>query len=191
MSDQGSNGNGGRKPKSPSNQDNTVAVAPRSEIVPPTLESVLRNVGVDPTDPNISKALEVSLTMMFSGSLPLAPPAILKEYGNIRPELIDKLVQWTEQQSAHRREMEKMRTEGSEKRMYRAQWIGAAVALGGLSLAAYVAHYSEAAAIAIALVAVGGPTAAIWLAHNMRRSSHSTLPTPPTPPLKPSGPQVS
>ena len=152
----------------------------RQDIVSPALESILRNAGVDPTDPNVSKALEVSLTMMFSGSLPLAPPPILKEYGNIRPELIDKLIEWTEQQSAHRRKLERLRTEGSERRLNRSQWIGAAVALGGLGLAAIVGSYSASTAIAIVLVAVGGPTAAIWLAHNMRR------PPPPAPPFPPS-----
>ena len=184
MSDQRSNGNGnGETPKPPSKPAEAAVQPPRQEIVPPALESALRSIGVDPRDPNVSKALiEISATMMFSGSLPLAPPQILKEYGNIRPELIDKLIEWTEQQSAHRRNLETLRTEGSERRMYRAQYIGAAVALGGLSLAAYVAHYSAAAAIAIALVSVGGPTAAIWLAHNMRRQSP---PIPPTPPPTP------
>src|ERR1700730_5856526 len=181
MSDQ-SSGENGEKSKLPNKTAETVAAPQHQEIVPSVLESALRNVGVDPNDRNVSKALAISLTMMFSGSLPLAPPQILKEYGNIRPELIDKLIEWTEQQSAHRRNLETLRTEGSERRMYRAQYIGAAVALGGLSLAAYVAHYSAAAAIAIALVSVGGPTAAIWLAHNMRRQSP---PIPPTPPPTP------
>jgi len=189
MSDHGSNGNGGEKPKLSSNPSAPVAEPVRQEIVPPELESILRTIGVDLTDPNVSKALEISLTTMFRGSLPLAPPPILREYGNIRPELIDKLITWTEEQSAHRRNMEKLRTEGSEKRMNRAQWIGAAVALGGLSLSAYVAHYSTAAAIAMALVSVGGPTAAIWLAHNMRRPSPPTPPAPPAP--KSSSTQVS
>lgn len=186
MSDHGSNGNDGEKPK-PLSKTAEAAVEPqRQEILPPDLQSVLRTIGVDPTDPNVSKALEISL-MMFRGSLPLPPPPILKEYGNIRPELIDKLISWTEEQAAHRRNMEKLRTEGSEKRMFRAQWIGTAVALGGLSLAAYVAHYSTATAIAIALVGVGGPTAAIWLAHNMRKQSPPAPPIPPPPPETPSG----
>jgi uncharacterized membrane protein len=182
MSDRGNNGNGGEKPKPLSKPAEAVAEPLRQEIIPPDLEAFLRKIGVDPTD--VSRALQITLTSLtMSGSLPLAPPPILREYGNIRPELIDKLVEWTEQQSTHRREMERLRTEGSEKRMHRAQWIGASVALGGLSLAAYVAHYSTAAAIAIALVSVGGPTAAIWLAHNMRR------PTPPTAPAPPATPQ--
>jgi uncharacterized membrane protein len=185
MSDSGERNGDGARDRPPSESVASAVELSRQEIVPAALESVLRNVGVDPRDPNVSKALEISLTMMFSGSLPLAPPPILSEYGKIRPELIDKLVQWTEQQARHRREMERLRTEGSEKRMFRAQWIGAAVALGGLILSAIVAQYSTAAAIAIALVCVGGPTAAIWLAHNMRRPSPPPAPIPPAPPKPP------
>jgi uncharacterized membrane protein len=184
MSDNGSNRNDGEKPKPLSKAAEEAVEPQRQQIVPPPLEAFLRTIGVDPTDPNVSRALQISLTSLttMSGSLPLAPPPILREYGNIRPELIDKLVEWTEQQSTHRREMERLRTEGSEKRMNRAQWIGASVALGGLSLAAYVANYNTAAAIAIALVSIGGPTAAIWLAYNMRRPSPPTPPAPPNPP---------
>ena len=174
MSNQDSEKNGG-KPK-PSSDPEAGASAVRHEIIPPPgLESALRNAGVDLKDPNVSKALEISLTMMFSGALPLAPPQILREYGNVRPELIDKLIEWTETQSAHRRAMEKLRTEGSEKRLHRSQWIGAIVAIGGMILASWVAQYNTAAAIAIAVVAVGGPTAAIWLAQNTRKQS---LPSP-------------
>jgi uncharacterized membrane protein len=182
-----SNGNDGEKPKPPSKPAEGRAEPPRNEIVPPALESILRDISVDPRDPNVSKALEISLTMMFSGSLPLAPPPILKEYGNIRPELIDKLIKWTEDQSAHRRELERLRTEGSERRLNRSQWIAAVVAVGGLILAAFVGSYSNpngataAIAIAIALVSVGGPTAAIWLAHNVRRSPLYTPLTPQMP----------
>ena len=191
MSDQGSSESNGEKPKPPSKPNETRDDPVRQVIVPPDLESVLRNVGLDPKDPNVSKALEISLTMMFSGSLPLASAPILKEYGNIRPELIDKLVEWTELQSSHRREMERKRTEGSERRLDRAQLIGAVVATGGLVLAATAGNYSAPTAIAIALVAVGGPTAAIWLAHNMRRSPPPVPPTPPSPPSKPKPPRNS
>ena len=105
------------------------------EIIPPVLNSVLRNAGIDPRDPSVSKALEVSLTMMVGGALPLAPPPILKEYQNVKPELVDKIVEWTETQSIHRRALEKTRSDRSENRLDRGQWIAATVALGGLLLA--------------------------------------------------------
>jgi hypothetical protein len=83
------------------------AAEPRSELIPPALESVLRNIGVDPKTPDFSRALEITLTMMYGGASQLPPPAVLKEYGKIRSELIDKLVTLTERQSDHRREMER------------------------------------------------------------------------------------
>jgi hypothetical protein len=185
MSDQSSKG-GGEKPPSNKRPPSELVPGPSpQEIIPATLDSVLRKVGIDPTDPNVSKALEISLTMMFSGSLPIAPPPILREYGNIRPELIDKLIEWTDLQSNHRRDLERIRTEGSEKRLNRAQGIGATIALGGLCLAALVGTFGNMwAAIIIAIVAVGGPTAAIWLAQNVRKQPPQ-LPTQPAQPASP------
>ncbi len=194
MSDQQNSGSNGEKPKPPNNKKTETSVSPaQPEIVPPALESALRTVGVDPRDPNVTKALEISLTMMVSGTLPLAPPPILREYGNIRPELIDKLVEWTEQQAAHRRELEKLRTVGSEGRLDRSQRNALIVALGGLGLAAIVGIFGNMwAAIAIAVVSIGGPTAAIWLARNVRKpaaplspTSNLPVPSPPSAPPQP------
>jgi len=170
------NGSDGEKPKSPSKPADAPPEPLPQEIFPTALESALRSFGIDPNDPKVSKALGISLTMMFSGALPWAPPPILKEYGNIRPDLIDKLIKLTEEQSAHRCDMELRRTVGSETRLNRSQWIGAVVAGGGLVLSAIAAYYNTAAAIVIAVVGVGDPTAAIWLAHNMHKPS---TPKPP------------
>jgi hypothetical protein len=49
------------------------------EILPPGLNSALRTAGIDPTNPEIFRAVEISLTTMFSGALPIAPPQILNE----------------------------------------------------------------------------------------------------------------
>ena len=154
------------------------------ELVPADLNSALRRVGVDPKNPDVSKALEISLTMMFSGSLPMVPPPILREYQNIHPQLVDKFIEWTELQANHRRQLEDLRTRGSERRLDRSQLVGAVVAMGGLILAALVGTYGNMwAAIAIAVVSVGGPTAAIWLAHAFRQPPKS--PSAPTPPPTP------
>jgi uncharacterized membrane protein len=155
----------------------------KAEIIPPALDSVLRTAGIDTRDPNVVRALEISLTTMFSDALPLPPPRILKEYDSVHPGLIDKIVEWTEQQSAHRRALEKTRTERSESRFDRGQWIAATVAVGGLCLAAIEgAVGSPAAAIAIAVVAIGGPTAAIWMAQNVRPASSAAPTSPPSTP---------
>jgi uncharacterized membrane protein len=186
MTDQGNSRNGDKPPTpnnapSPAAQNPGMAVDP--EVIPSPLDIALRSVGIDPKDPNISRALQISLTMMYSGTLPFIPPPILREYRNIRPELIDKLIQWTEDQAKHRRDLEHLRTQGSERRLDRGQHIGAIVALGGLVLAAIVGIYGNMwAAIAIAVVAVGGPTAAIVLARIFGPSTPPGAPQPPTTP---------
>jgi hypothetical protein len=109
-----------------------------AEILPPGLNSALRTAGIDPTNPEIFRAVEISLTMMFSGSLPIAPPQVLNEYKKVDPALVQKLVDWTEQQSKHRRGIENLKANRSEARLDRGQLIGAAVALGGLTLATVV-----------------------------------------------------
>lgn len=153
----------------------------QSEIIPPGLDSALRASGIDPKDPTVTRALEISL-MMFSGSLPLAPPPILKEYQSIKPEIVDKLIEWTETQAAHRRDLERTRTERSENRFDRGQKIAAAVALGGLILAAAEGVFGNPwVAAVIAIVAIGGPTAAIIMARNMRAQQTPKPPTPPAP----------
>jgi hypothetical protein len=65
----------------------------KAEIIPPALDSVLRTAGIDTRDPNVVRALEISLTTMFSDALPLLPPRILKEYHSVHPGLIDKIVE--------------------------------------------------------------------------------------------------
>jgi uncharacterized membrane protein len=115
--------------------------------------------------------------MMFSGSLPIAPPQILNEYKKVDPALVQKLVDWTEQQSKHRRDIENLKANSSEARLDRGQLIGAAVALGGLTLATVVGVWGNPwVAGLMAIVAVGGPTAAIYLARNMRNHQTATQP---------------
>jgi|SRR5712691_2931250 len=112
---------------------------PSTEIIPPALDTALRTAGVDTRDPNVSKAIEISL-LMFSGSLPLPPPTVMAEYNSAFPGLVEKIVSWTEEQRQHRMRLERVRTEGSEARFDRGQWIAGAVALGGLALVARFAQ---------------------------------------------------
>ena len=113
------------------------------EILPAGLNSALRTAGIDPTNPEIFRAVEISLTAMFSGALPIAPPQILNEYKTVDPALVPKLIEWTEQQSNHRRQIEELRAKRTEDRLDRGQWIGASVALGGLVLAACVGIFGS------------------------------------------------
>jgi hypothetical protein len=168
MSDQ-SNNDGGEAPRKPTGQAPPDTTSGQIQI-PAELESVLRKFGVDVRDVNASKVLAaVSLTKMVSGALPFVPPAILQEYKNVSPELVGKLVEWTETQAKHRRDLETLSANRSENRLDRGQWIAGAVALGGLSLAAVVGIIGNPyVAAIIAIFAIGGPTAAILLARNVR-----------------------
>lgn len=105
---------------------------------------------------------------MYLGPIP--PPDLLAQYGNIAPDLPERIIGWTEQQSKHRQSLERMRTEGSEGRMNRGQWISAAVAFLSLVVAAIVGIYGNPwVAGVIAVVGVGGPTAAVALARVLQR----------------------
>jgi uncharacterized membrane protein len=180
------NKNGNKTPNEPALDKPT---ASQPEFIPPALDSALRTAGIDTRDPNVFRALQISLTMMFSGSLPLPPPEILKEYENIRPELVNKLVEWTEQQAGHRRSLEVVKVQRTENRYDRGQTIAASVAIGGLIISGIVGIFGNPwVAAVIAIVSVGGPTAAIWLARNIRSQSAQpqkpVQPIPPVPPAK-------
>ncbi|WP_423868964.1 DUF2335 domain-containing protein [Bradyrhizobium sp.] len=110
------------------------------------------------------------------------PPEILAQYEREFPGLADRLVNWTEQQRSHRQSLERQRTDGSERRMDRSQLIAGTVAVWGITLSALVGIFgSPWAAGVIAVVAIGGPTAAIWLAKTMNGGGK-----PPSTPTKPS-----
>jgi uncharacterized membrane protein len=155
-----------------------------TEIIPPGLDSVLRTAGVDTADPNVTKTIEI---MLFRGQLPLPPPPILAEYEKHFPGLCDKLVGWTEAQRTHRQALERQRTDGQETRMNRGQFIAGGVALWGLTMAVIAGVWSPAVGVVIAIVSIGGPTAAIWLARNTGTPKTPPIPAPKTtPPTEPS-----
>ena len=186
MSDQSNQDRGNlTKQETPQPQPNA---GPNPLPIPPELESTLRSFGVDFRDPNARKVLAaVSLTMV-GASLPFVPPQILEQYKNVDPRLVDKLVEWTDAQSAHRRTLEDRSASRSEDRFDRGQWIAAAVALGGLFLSAAVGIFGNPwVAGIIALVCIGGPTAAIIFAQHMGVQQHRQIAPPP--PRQPSAAQ--
>lgn len=144
------------------------------EIIPPELESELRSLGVDPRDPHISKVVELTL-MVFGGPIP--PPSFLAAYDKVVPGLAQRIIGWTEQQRDHRQALERQRVDGSERRMNRGQIIGASVAILGLPLAALVGIFGHPfVASVIAIVSVGGPTAAAIMALAFRRNAFAKKP---------------
>lgn len=107
---------------------------------------------------------------------PLLPPHVLAQYGDVVDDLPSRLVQWTEQESQHRRDMERRAFEEVRVLRLRGQAIGAGVAVLGLLVAGYVAVAgmgtgAHLVASLIAIVGVGGPFAARLLAERWRGAS--------------------
>jgi hypothetical protein len=155
------------------------------EVLPPALEGALETAGVDVSNPDVTRAVQVSASFFVArGSLPIMPPEILEEYERRFPGLGRKLIDWTEEQRNHRQSLERLRTERSERRMDRGQFIAGAAALWGLTIAGAAAIYGNPwTAAVIAIVAIGGPTAAIWLARTMNAKDQSPrAPSQPAPP---------
>lgn len=108
---------------------------------------------------------------------------VIAEYNSAFPGLVEKIVAWTEEQRQHRMKLERMRTEGSEARFNRGQWIAGTVALGGLVLASIVSVVGNPwVAAVIAIVAVGGPTAAVAFARYPSSAKPALPPNSPAPP---------
>ncbi|MBL4540178.1 MAG: DUF2335 domain-containing protein [Rhodobacteraceae bacterium] len=104
---------------------------------------------------------------------PLLPPQILAQYGEVVEGLPARLVEWTERESQHRRDMEIRAFEEARILRLRSQAIGAGVAGLGILVAGYVAVAGTGAgaplvAGVIAIVSVGGPFAARLLAERWR-----------------------
>lgn len=140
-----------------------------SEGIPAPLERALREAGVNTHDPEVQRTLQVISvsSIVARGTLPLPPPQLLAEYQQVLPDLPQRLINWTETQSAHRRELELLKAEGQERRMNRGQWGALAVSLIGLVIAGVVGVYGNGiTASFIALFSVGGPAAAVLLASN-------------------------
>lgn len=115
-------------------------------------------------DPRAKVILQAVRTSTFHQG-PIPPAETLRAYDAVVPGLAQQIVAAWNEQRAHRLALEKDLTRGIEARMNRGQWLSFAVALAGLALAAVVGIWGSAfAAAVIAIVGVGGPTAATWLA---------------------------
>ena len=107
----------------------------------------------------------------------------LADYERAIPGLGKQIVEWTETQRKHRQALEKQRTDGAEHRMDRGQILAGVVALGGLIVAGIVGIFGSAVVGSIiAVVSIGGPTAAVGIVRNWGRTSTPTPPPTPKPP---------
>jgi uncharacterized membrane protein len=134
------------------------------DVIPPQLDGALRSAGLDLNDPKVSRAVEITM-MVASGPLPLPPPDILQAYEDRFPGIVDRFIRWTEEQRKHRFQLEIARAKRDDNRLDRAQIIAAVVAICGLFASAIVGILGNPVVASIlAIVSIGGPTAAVWLA---------------------------
>lgn len=135
--------------------------------LPPEAARRLIEIGADPHAPHIRGAVRIG--MAFGGPIP--PPGLLESYRAVHPDLPERIIAWTETQTAHRQSLERAAHEGAERRMNRGQLFTFVLAGLGLILSALVGVFGSAVVASIlALVAVGGPTAAFVLARSVEWS---------------------
>jgi uncharacterized membrane protein len=94
---------------------------------------------------------------------------MLKAYDDYRPGTGAEVMEWIKDQTRHRQKLESKRTEGSEKRLERAQNYAFTVGLFGLVVAAVTSYWNGWTAAVFAIVSVGGPGAATVLARVLDR----------------------
>lgn len=100
---------------------------------------------------------------------PLLPPEIMKRYGEVIPGLETKLVDWTVEETQHRRQMEIDAFEEARALRKRAQFSGPLVGALSIIAAALIGLFNptwagSAIAIVLVIAGVGGPFAARLLA---------------------------
>ena len=110
---------------------------------------------------------------------PLLPPEVMRQYGEVIPGLEEKLVQWTEDETSHRRGMELAAFDEARQLRMRAQIAGPLLAVLSVVVASSIALYNPSwagAAIAtvIVIAGVGGPFAARQLASRWNSQSDDT-----------------
>jgi uncharacterized membrane protein len=109
---------------------------------------------------------------------PLPRPEVLADYDRALPGLAAKLVEWTENETGHRHQLEDKSFEEAKSLRSRAQVLGVAVSVIGLVIAGVVGAFAAindsfsgaTAASVIAIVSVGGPFSARLLAAAWNRN---------------------
>lgn len=101
------------------------------------------------TPPGHLQRVERSFEASVSFSGPLPPPAALKAYGDISPDYPERIMAMAEKEASHRQEMEVRVQAASEQRTAAGLWAGAAIAVLGLVVSAWLISKGHDAAGAI------------------------------------------
>lgn len=100
---------------------------------------------------NDRNAVVVHQSQSFSGPLP--PPEILRKFDEVVPGAAERIIKMAEEQSAHRKDLEKRVIESDIARSKWGQVLGFVIAIAGLAASALIAIYGNA--IAGSIIGVG------------------------------------
>lgn len=104
-----------------------------------------------PDKNNQNAALVVRQSQSFSGPLP--PPDVLKKFDEVVPGAAERIIKMAEEQSAHRKDLERKVIESDIARSKWGQALGFFIAIAGLTVSAVIAIYGSS--IAGGIIGVG------------------------------------
>ncbi len=91
-----------------------------------------------------NKAVGIRLEQSFSGPIP--PPDILMRYNDIVPGAAERIIKMAEEQSVHRKELEKKVIDSDISRSRWGQILGFFIAIVGLMVSGWISTYGNAVA---------------------------------------------
>jgi len=133
---------------------------------------VLQQLGLDVESPHaLAEAIELLSTVTMSRS-PYPSAEMLTGYERFRSGFADRIIDKIDAQTRHRQRLEEERVFKDERRRDRGQIFGFITAITGLVVSALIALQGGSFVVAsiIAIVAVGGPSAANLLARYFERT---------------------
>jgi len=115
----------------------------------------------DKTHPSAIVGVHEKVVQKFSGPLP--PPELLKGYGELMPDLPERIVAMVEKEQAHKHNRENKTMEYVRNDVRRGQILGALVSLGSLATAGFCAWIGAPWIIVVGTILPGLSTFFYWL----------------------------
>lgn len=94
------------------------------------------------SSPKENKVVLTEVSQSFSGPLP--PPDVLRQFDEVVPGAAERIIKMAEEQSAHRKELERKVINSDISRSKWGQVLGFIIAIAGLVVSAVVAIYGNA-----------------------------------------------
>lgn len=92
---------------------------------------------------NLPENTRIAFIQSASFQGPLPPPALYREYEEVKPGAVDRILAFSDKEQAHRHHWEIKAMEYSNKEVVRGQWMGFAISIVALGLAAYCASLGQ------------------------------------------------